>query len=81
MKRVRSIIALMIVAFLLLALGSGDATAKPWDIRVDKQEACERICLSCLESGEDSFCMGLFNFCCEHHDGVVYSTCGCRMEM
>jgi hypothetical protein len=52
-------------------------------IKASDQEECEEMCLTCVERGEDdkaSFCMGLFQMCCEYYNGKVYAMCGCRTE-
>jgi len=52
-------------------------------INLNRQAGCEEMCLTCVERGEDdaaSFCMGLFNMCCEYYNGKVYAACGCRTE-
>jgi hypothetical protein len=51
--------------------------------RLQEQEQCERLCLSCLEQGanEQSLCVEMSHFCCWRNGGKSYGTCGCRTEL
>ena len=73
-----------LLAFVLvpLLLGSNSADecvvgqADPF--RLEKQEQCELLCLSC---DEDDFCLAISRLCCKVYGGHLHSDCGCRTEL
>lgn len=80
MKRFVSI--MMVVG---CSLVTNEPKAKSFD-RLDRQEDCEILCISCLEHNIGEICIQLSNLCCKVNGGTrdrksgIGVDCGCRIE-